>query len=816
MSDTKDTKNIRKEKQAQPGHASEMGTIRPETEEKSLPAGKQAAGALAASPDSGRGEIALPASEEKNSDEKKALALSADEQMIQDGFNELLEDYLKSNHRRKVERITKAFNFANQAHAGVKRRSGEPYIMHPIAVAQIVCREMGLGSTSICSALLHDVVEDTEYTVEDMRDMFGDKIAQIVDGLTKISGGIFGEQASAQAENFRKLLLTMSDDIRVILIKIADRLHNMRTLGSMLPAKQFKIAGETLYLYAPLAHRLGLFSIKTELEDLSFKYEHPQEYEMINEKLKATEASRNRLFERFAAPVNEKLQAMGLNYEMRARVKSAYSIWNKMESKKVAFEDIYDLYAVRIIFDPLPGVDEKNMCWDIYSAITDVYRIRPDRIRDWVSRPKANGYQALHLTVMGPDGQWVEIQIRSRRMDEIAEKGFAAHWKYKEHSVEEDTELDKWLQTITEILESPDPNALDFLDTIKLNLFSSEIFVFTPKGDIKTLPQGATALDFAYALHSDIGNKCIGAKVNHRLVPLSHPLASGDQVEILTSRSQEPHPEWLNFVTTAKARAKIDAVLKRVRKDAAKAGEAKVIAAFQRAEMELNASNVDKICMYFGFSKREEFFYAVEKGDVVLPENIKKLLKEKTDNVLFKYVKQALGVRKNAKKGSERETDSKQKPKYDKSKPYVLREEAFERNYVIAECCKPIPGDESLGFINDDGNVVVHKRSCPIAMRLKSSFGERILNTVWSSHQNASFEATLEVKGIDSIGVLNTITKTISDDFNVNIMRLLIEAKDGVFEGKIKIKVHDVEDIQKMCVTLSRIQNIKSVGRIAD
>lgn len=744
-------------------------------------------------------------------------AMTADEKMIQDGFNELLKDYLNSNHRRKVERITKAFNFANQAHAGVKRRSGEPYIMHPIAVARIVCREMGLGSTSICSALLHDVVEDTEYTVQDISDMFGPKIAQIVDGLTKISGGIFGEQASAQAENFRKLLLTMSDDIRVILIKIADRLHNMRTLGSMLPAKQFKIAGETLYLYAPLAHRLGLFTIKTELEDLSFKYEHPQEYDFIEQKLQASEESRNKLFEHFAIPVDKKLKEMGLHYEMKARVKSAYSIWNKMESKGITFEDIYDLYAVRIIFDPLPGVDEKNMCWDIYSAITDIYRIRPDRIRDWVSRPKANGYQALHLTVMGPDGQWVEIQIRSRRMDDIAEKGFAAHWKYKEHSVEEDTELDKWLQTITEILESPDPNALDFLDTIKLNLFTSEIFVFTPKGDIKTLPQGATALDFAYALHTNIGNKCIGAKVNHRLVPLSHPLASGDQVEILTSCSQEPQAEWLNFVTTAKARSKIDAVLKRARKDAAKVGEEKVIAAFKRSDMEASTSNLDKLCMYFGFSKREEFFYAVEKGDVTLPENIKKLLKEKTDNVLFKYVKQALGVGvKNNKEKEEVQKEEKPKAKYDKSKPYILREEAFERNYVIAECCKPIPGDDALGFINDDGNVVVHKRSCPIAMRLKSSFGERILNTEWSSHKNASFEATLEVKGIDSIGVLNTITKTISDDFNVNIMRLLIEAKDGVFEGKIKMKVHDVEDIQKMCVTLSKIKNIKSVGRVAD
>ena len=740
-----------------------------------------------------------------------------DEQLIQAGFQQLLKDYMNSNHRQKVDLITKAFNFANQAHAGVKRRSGEPYIMHPIAVAEIVCKEIGLGSTSICAALLHDVVEDTEYTVEDIRNMFGDKIAQIVDGLTKISGGIFGDQASAQDENFRKLLLTMSDDIRVILIKIADRLHNMRTLGSMLPAKQFKIAGETLYLYAPLAHRLGLFTIKTELEDLSFKYEHPQEYAFINLKLQSSENVRNTLFEHFAAPVHERLKAMGMNYEMRARVKSVYSIWNKMQNKKVSFEDIYDIYAVRIIFDPLPGVDEKNMCWDIYSAITDIYRIRPDRIRDWVSRPKANGYQALHLTVMGPDGQWVEIQIRSRKMDEIAEKGFAAHWKYKEHNNDKDTELDKWLQTITEILESPDPNALDFLDTIKLNLFSSEIFVFTPKGDIKTLPQGATALDFAYALHSDIGNHCIGAKVNHRLVPLSHPLSSGDQVEVLTSRSQEPQPEWLNFTTTAKAHTKIDAVLRKARKETAKAGEAMVIEAFRNSEVEASMQNMDKLMMYYGFTKREEFYFAVKKGDVVLPDNLKKLVKEKSGNGLFKYVKQALSLGKKKKnKEVEPAPEKPALPQIDRKKPYLLREEAFDRNYVIADCCKPIPGDEALGFINDDGTVVVHKRSCPIAMRLKSSFGERILNTEWSAHPTVSFEATLEVKGIDSIGVLNKITKTIADDFNVNIIRLLIEAKDGVFEGKIKMKVHALEDIQKMCVTLSSFKNIESVSRVAD
>ena len=755
-----------------------------------------------------------------NAGTTEASKLSPDEQMIQDGFNDLLQDYLNSNHRRKVERITKAFNFAKQAHDGVKRRSGEPYIMHPIAVAKIVCSEMGLGSTSICAALLHDVVEDTEYTVEDIRNMFGDKIAQIVDGLTKISGGIFGEQASAQAENFRKLLLTMSDDIRVILIKIADRLHNMRTLGSMLPAKQFKIAGETLYLYAPLAHRLGLFSIKTELEDLSFKYEHPQEYEAIRRKLEATASARELLFKHFAEPVDAKLKAMGLNYEMKARVKSIYSIWNKMQAKKVAFEDIYDIYAVRIIFDPLPGVDEKNQCWDIYSAITDIYRIRPDRIRDWVSRPKANGYQALHLTVMGPDGQWVEIQIRSRRMDDIAEKGFAAHWKYKENHVEEDTELDKWLQTITEILESHDPIALVFLDTIKLYLFSSEIFVFTPKGELKTLPQGATALDFAYALHSDVGNKCIGAKVNHKLVPLSHKLSSGDQVEVLTSRSQTPQAEWLNFVTTARARTKITAVVRRIRKETIKEGEAKVLAACQKSGVEPSTQNLDKLAMYYGFSKRDDLYYSVEKGDVELPENVRKLFREKDGNSLFKYVKQALRratkYSKSTQEESANETQTKEKPVYDKKKPYILKEEAFERNYVIAECCKPIPGDESLGFINDDGNVVVHKRSCPIAMRLKSSFGERILNTVWSSHQLSSFEATLEVKGIDSLGMLNEITKIISEEFNVYIIRLLIEAKDGVFEGRIKLKVHDVEDIQKLCVRLSKIENIKSVSRIAD
>lgn len=741
---------------------------------------------------------------------------SLEDQMIQEEFNLLLNDYIHTNHRRKIDRIRKAFNFANEAHRGVKRRNGDPYIMHPLAVARIVCNEIGLGSTSICCALLHDVVEDTEYTVEDIKNMFDEKIAQIVDGLTKISGGILAEHASAQAENFRKLLLTMSSDIRVVLIKIADRLHNMRTLSSMPPAKQYKIAGETLYIYAPLAHRLGLFAIKTELEDLSFKYEHPAEYEMINKKLEASENMRQLLFKNFAKPVNPKLKAMGLAYEMRTRIKSVYSIWNKMQVKGIPFEDIYDIFAVRIIFESKDGIDDKNLCWDIYSAITDIYRIRPDRIRDWVSRPKANGYQALHLTVMGPDGQWIEIQIRSKKMDDIAEKGFAAHWRYKENNqeIEEDTELDKWLQTIMEILESPNPNSLDFLDTIKMNLFSSEIFVFTPKGDLKTLPQGATALDFAYGVHTNVGHNCIGAKVNHRLVPLSHRLSSGDQIEILTSKSQHPEPEWLNFVTTAKARTKIDAYLKRARKEAAKKGEGKLIEIFNSSGVEFTPTNIDKVAVYYGFPEKEPLFYAIEKGDVI-PENIKKIVSGKTDNVLFKYVKQALGV-----KSKQQEIIHphlpEEKAKIDKSKPYLLTDDEFNRNYVIANCCKPIPGDDALGFINDDGNVVVHKRSCPIAMRLKSSFGERILSTVWSSHTKSSFEATLEVKGIDSIGVLNIITKTISEQFSVNIQRLLIEAKDGVFEGKIKMLVHSVEDIQKMCITLGKIKNIKSVARVVD
>jgi GTP pyrophosphokinase len=479
-----------------------------------------------------------------------------DEKMVDEAFQQLLQAYLASRHRKKVEIITKAFNFAKHAHKGVKRLSGEPYIMHPLAVARIVCTEMGLGSTSICSALLHDVVEDTDYTAEDIENIFGPKIAQIVGGLTKISGGIFGENASAQAENFKKLLLTMSEDIRVILIKIADRLHNMRTLGSQAKNKQYKIAGETLYIYAPLANRLGLNTIKTELEDLSFRYEHPAEHAEIERKLSNTEAERTTVFEEFTAPIRQRLNAMGLNYHIKARIKSPYSIWRKMQAKHIPFEEVYDILAVRIIFDPTSRETEQNECFGIYVALSKIYKAHPDRIRDWVSQPKANGYQALHVTLMSKKGEWIEVQIRSTRMDEIAEQGFAAHWKYKEGDrteAESENELDKWLTTIKEILDDPQPDAMDFLDTIKLNLFASEIFVFTPKGEIRTLRAGSTVQDFAFSIHTFVGSHCIRAKVNHNLVPMSHKLQSGDQVEVLTSKTQKVTRAWLTMATTAKA-----------------------------------------------------------------------------------------------------------------------------------------------------------------------------------------------------------------------------------------------------------------------
>ena len=738
----------------------------------------------------------------------------ADEEMINQAFQELLNDYLHTKHRKRVEIITKAFNFANQAHKGIKRRSGEPYIMHPIAVAQIVCNEIGLGSTSICAALLHDVVEDTDYTVEDIENIFGPKIAQIVDGLTKISGGIFGDRASAQAENFKKLLLTMSNDIRVILIKIADRLHNMRTLGSMLPNKQYKIAGETLYIYAPLANRLGLYKIKTELENLSFKYEHPEEYAEIEEKLNATAAERDKVFNDFTAPIRTQLDKMGLKYRILARVKSIYSIWNKMQTKHVPFEEIYDLLAVRIIFEPRNVEEELNDCFDIYVSISKIYKPHPDRLRDWVSHPKANGYQALHVTLMGNNGQWIEVQIRSERMNDVAEQGFAAHWKYKEGGGSEDEgELEKWLKTIKEILDDPQPDAIDFLDTIKLNLFASEIFVFTPKGELKTMPQNSTALDFAFSLHTDIGSHCIGAKVNHKLVPLSHKLQSGDQVEILTSKSQRVQPQWEVFATTARARAKIAAILRKERKANQKIGEELLSEFLKKEEIRPEEAVVEKLRKLHNFKNEEELLAAIGSKAIILGETDKNELREKQTSNWKKYLTFSFG---NSNKEKTEEKEPQEKEKINPKEILRLTEESLQKKYIMAECCHPIPGDDVLGYVDENDRIIIHKRQCPVAAKLKSSYGNRILATEWDTHKELSFLVYIYLRGIDSMGLLNEVTQVISRQLNVNIRKLAIETNDGIFEGKIQLWVHDVEDVNTICNNLKKIQNIKQVNRVEE
>ena len=736
-----------------------------------------------------------------------------EEEMIEQAFQQLLNDYLATKHRKRIEIITKAFNFANQAHKGIKRRSGEPYIMHPLAVAQIVCNEIGLGSTSICAALLHDVVEDTDYTVEDIENIFGPKIAQIVDGLTKISGGIFGDRASAQAENFKKLLLTMSDDIRVILIKIADRLHNMRTLGSMLPNKQFKIAGETLYIYAPLANRLGLYKIKTELENLSFKYEHPEEYQEIEEKLAATATERDKVFNDFTTPIRAQLDKMGLKFRILARVKSIYSIWNKMQTKHVPFEEIYDLLAVRIIFEPRNEEEELNDCFDIYVSISKIYKPHPDRLRDWVSHPKANGYQALHVTLMGNNGQWIEVQIRSERMNDVAEQGFAAHWKYKEGGGSEDEgELEKWLRTIKEILDDPQPDAIDFLDTIKLNLFASEIFVFTPKGELKTMPQNSTALDFAFSLHTDIGSHCIGAKVNHKLVPLSHKLQSGDQVEILTSKSQRVQPQWEVFATTARARAKIAAILRKERKANQKIGEEILSEFLKKEEVRPEEAVIEKLRKLHNAKNEEELLAAIGSKAIVLGEADKNELKEKQTSNWKKYLTFSFG---NSKEKQE-EKEPQEKEKINPKEVLKLTEESLQKKYIMAECCHPIPGDDVLGYVDENDRIIIHKRQCPVAAKLKSSYGNRILATEWDTHKELSFLVYIYIKGIDSMGLLNEVTQVISRQLNVNIRKLTIETEDGIFEGKIQLWVHDVDDVKTICNNLKKIQNIKQVSRVEE
>lgn len=720
-----------------------------------------------------------------------------DHEFIENAFEDLLTVLRKDTTEEEKQRIRQAFEFANEAHKGIKRRSGEPYILHPIAVARIAAKEIGLGTKSVMAALLHDVVEDTDYTVEDIGGIFGPKIASLVDGLTKIRE-VMGADTSLQAESFRKMILTLADDVRVILIKIADRLHNMRTLASMPEHKQVKIASETLYIFAPLAHRMGLHAIKTELEDLSLKYEHPEEYDVIDRKIETYHREYSGLFEKFIEPIRASLDRNQYEYTITARTKSVYSVWYKMQRRNISFDEIYDLLAVRIVFKPKPLQPEKWQCWNIYSLITDLYSPKPERIRDWVSVPKANGYEALHLTVMGPSGQWFEVQIRSERMDEIAEKGLAAHWKYKGEGGEGNSELDKWLAGIKELLEQPDSNALDFLDEFKLNLYAKEIRVFTPRGHMKTLPKGATALDFAYDIHTEIGDTCIGAKVNHKLVPMSYKLQSGDQVEILTSEKQRPQKEWLHFIITAKAKSHIDAYFKKDRKEAVKKG----IAIFEKIVKDLKlpptSEPLKKILDSFKLLNKEDLYVKLGTAEVH-EEDVVKELKKKVENRFMKYWK--LQFFKN-----DREEDGR------KEKEGKGKDPEMNTDIVISPCCSPIPGDDVVGM-NIGGKVTVHKRKCPEAIRLMASYGDKIVPVKWVTQQVMSFPAVMSVRGIDRVGIVSEITTIISKEIRVNMRMVHFETKDGIFEGSIQLYVHNTDDLNRLITKISGVKGVESVTR---
>ena len=736
-----------------------------------------------------------------------------DEELINAAFQKLIDTYLASNHRRKVDIITKAFHFAKQAHKGVRRRSGEPYILHPIAVAQIACEEIGLGSTSICAALLHDVEEDTDYTNDDLSNLFGPKVANIVEGVTKISGGIFGDKASLQAETFKKLLLTMSDDVRVILIKISDRLHNMRTLQSMLPSKQYKIAGETLYIFAPLADRLGLNKIKTELENLSFKYEHPEEYAEIEKQLAQTQPERDTIFDKFTPPIRQALDEIGMKYTIKARIKSPYSIWRKMQNKHVSFAEVFDILAIRIVFTPKNRAEEVNECYRIYSALTQIYTPHPQRFRDWLSNPKANGYQALHNTFMSKQGKWIEVQIRSDRMDDIAEQGFAAHWKYKEAGAAYDeNELDRWLNSIKEILDDPQPDTLDLLDTIKLNLFTSEIMVFTPKGELKTMPAGSTALDFAFSIHSFLGSHCFGAKVNHKLVPMSYKLRSGDQIEIITSRTQHVQPEWLSFATTAKAKGKIQAILRRENREKQQKGQQQLKQFFADRELEYSIPNIDKLVAFHELTKREELYQAIGSGSLTPSDDDVDLLRGKKRGSGWRKYIPFIG-RKEAKVSHQVDKDF---AKDLNRKQILTLDEAVLDKCIIAPCCHPIPGDDVMGYINAQGILEIHARSCEHATKLKTRYGNNIIATRWDTHKEKLFDALIGIKGVDSQGVLYAIADVLRGMSQFTVKRITLETTDGIFEGKIQVTVHDTEDVKLICDALKKIENVLKAVRLFD
>lgn len=744
-----------------------------------------------------------------------SLQTEDEKQQILERFNSMLKDCPRCQNEEDFKLIQKAFNLANEAHKGVKRKSGEPYIFHPIEVARIVSYEIGLGAKAIACALMHDVVEDTDYTIDDIERIFGPKIASIIDGLTKISE-VFDTNASLQAENFRKMLLTLTDDIRVILIKLADRLHNMRTLDSLSPNKQMKIASETIYLYAPLAHRLGLYSIKTELEDLSLKYRYPQIYEDIRSKIEGSEKRRIQLINSFSLPIINKLEENGIDFDIDGRPKSIYSIWKKIQTKNVAFEDIYDLLAIRIIFNPYPHIPEKTQCWHIYSLVTDIYKPKPDRIRDWVSTPKANGYEALHCTVMGPHGQWVEVQIRTTRMNEIAERGFASHWKYKDIDTQtQESELDKWIKRVREMLENPQADALEFLDEFKLNLFSAEIVTFTPKGETKTLPKGATTLDFAYEIHSEIGNKAIGAKVNHKLVPLSYELNSGDQVEIITATTQRPTWESLNYVFTAKAKGAIKAAFKAETKNRLEKG--KQIVESKLAEIGIQPSSrvFKKILPAYDVISKDELYSKVGSGLISL-DDLKKVLRKNTKSKWIRYweIQLSKSVRKKKKESDIALTNGNEKD--DTKSPFILREIAEDDSttYMVARCCNPIPGDEVIGYLTPEENVIIHKVTCAEAIRLMSRHGDRIVSAKWTTHKVLSFLARIEIQGMDRIGILSELTRVISDELRVNIRKLNIESHDGIFESSIDLYVHDAADLNNLIGNVMKIKGVDSVKRI--
>ena len=693
--------------------------------------------------------------------------------------------------------IRKAFDMALEAHSGTRRKSGEPYIYHPIEVAQIVVDEIGLSTTSIVCALLHDVVEDTDVTLDDIDGIFGGTVARIIDGLTKISQ-VFDQTSSIQAENFRKMLLTLSDDVRVILIKLADRLHNMRTLGSMPAHKKRKIASETLFLYAPLAHRLGLYSIKSDLEDLGLKYTEPIVYDTIEGKLKKTKAVRTRFVNQFTLPIKRNLDNVGITYDVKGRTKSIFSIWNKMQKKGIPFEEVYDVFAIRVVITSKEN-EEKADCWKAYSMVTDFYTPNPDRLRDWISTPKANGYESLHTTVMSPTGKWVEVQIRTKRMDDIAEKGFAAHWKYKGSGIE--SSLDGWIRRIREMLENPDIDAVDFVDDFKLNLFTKEIFIFTPKGDLITLPARSTTLDFAFEIHTQVGEKCIGARVNFKLVPLSYELKSGDQVDIITSDKQKVKEDWLKFVVTAKAKSKIKTLLKEEKRAHANEGETIFLRKLKSYKIQLSEDNQKGIIAFYKQQNQLDFYFAIAKGLI----DLSKLKKIAQENGILQFDKPVKS-----------ETSLKQLVTNVRGKAdmLVLGENMDDIDYKLSPCCSPIPGDDVFGFITINEGIKIHRVTCPNAMQLMANYAYRIVQAKWTSQESISFLAGLVIKGIDDMGLVNEITRVISNQSKINMQSISFESVDGIFEGKIMLFVQDTEHLHTLTNKLKIIKGVYSIERI--